>query len=136
MHLLAIVKLRPTPPVLREEIMILMSFCLPNCSICLSREMGDTLPVICMDVVSYVTRFFFLTLTYNCVFPALFLTHELKKSDGLQELNEDHDLNVLILFHPVCDEFPNRCGFRRWHAIANPRNPILLILTGLIPLII
>lgn len=53
MHLLAIVRLRPTPPVLREEIMILMSFSSPNCSICLSREMGDTLPVICMDVVSY-----------------------------------------------------------------------------------
>lgn len=58
MHLLAMVKLRPTPPVLREEIMILMSFSLLNCSICLSREMGDTFPVICIGIVSFVTRCF------------------------------------------------------------------------------
>lgn len=102
MHLLAMVKLRPTPPVFREEIMILISFSLPNCSICLSREVGDTFPVIYIDSVSYVTRCFsFLELTYGCIFPTLFLTHELKKSDGLQKLNEDNDLNVLILFQPV-----------------------------------
>lgn len=62
MHLFAIVKLRPTPPVFREEIMILTSLSLPNSSICLSREVGDTFPVIYIDIVSYVKRcvlFFF-----------------------------------------------------------------------------
>lgn len=41
--------------------MILISFSLLNCSICLSREVGDTFPVIYMGIVSYVARCFSLT---------------------------------------------------------------------------